>query len=272
MNMRKLKYTTIKKLSMALLCIFTLVSAASGCGASPSPSDTTLSEKPVFDSVKYDSFENGLSAFYGNYSKMMVYIMNRFMATDPKTSLESDEKNDYYDNMLLLMAVIDLELSILPEYDLLDVIQDYTDRAEGKLLISGYYGYKIKQNAGLKFGCAEFDGKTIEGTVDAANNMMKFTVDEKILADVSCRTVAEIVINSPDYFVMRCSKSVIENNSAPSPAKTVYILVRDGLAQLAYFEGNADVSKYVGLDLLIDYNMNALAFGVGTVLNFEMVL
>ena len=272
MNMRKLKYTTGKKLSMALLCIFTLVSAASGCGASPSPSDTTLSEKPMFDSVKYDSFENGMSTFYDNYSEMKAYIMNRFMATDPKTSLDSDEKNDYYDNMLLLMAVIDLELSVLPEYDLLDVIQDYTDRAEGNLLISGYYGYKIKQNSGLKFGCAESDGKTIEGTVDAANNLMKFIVDEKIQSGVSCRTVAEIVINSPDYFVMRCSKSVMDNNPEPSLAKTVYILLKDGSVQLAYFEGNADVSKYVGLDLLIDYNMNALAFGVGTVLNFELEL
>ena len=255
---------------MCVLTLSVLICGLSGCGNEPLPTESKPPEKPHFENTAYDSFENGLGTFYNNYSALKAYLTEKLLWTKPEDKLGTQDERTYYDNFMLLMSVADMELSVLPEFDLLDITEDYPDRAEGELPVSAAYGYKINQSLRIKFGHEKTDGKKIEGLLDSKRNLLTFTADEKIYKDVSCKTVAEIMLDSTDKFVMRYVKNITDSEAQTSLTKTVYILMKDGTATLAYYEGGANISNYIKLDMLLDYNMNALTFGAGTVLSFDI--
>lgn len=260
----------IKKTLMCVLTLSVLICGLSGCGNEPLPTESKPPEKPHFENTAYDSFENGLGTFYNNYSALKAYLAEKLLWTKPEDKLGTQDERTYYDNFMLLMSVADMELSVLPEFDLLGTTADYPDRAEGELPVSAAYGYKINQSLRIKFGHEKTDGKKIEGLLDGKRNLLTFTADEKIYKDVSCKTVAEIMLDGTDKFVMRYVKNITDSEAQTSLTKTVYILMKDGTATLAYYEGGANISNYIKLDMLLDYNMNALTFGAGTVLSFDI--
>lgn len=259
-----------------LLCVIMITGVLSGCNPTPSPTISGKPEKPVLDTTSCVDFSKGMSTFYDNYTKMKTYIIDSFLFADQNEGLLKDEKQrTYYENLMLLMSITDVELSFLKEYDLLEVTTDYSDRAEGNLVLSGYYGYKIKNNSGLKFGCQGSGAEPLysaAGELEENRNMLTMNISEKIHEDILSKTVIEIVIADENTFVLRAAKNVTDSKTGNSVTKTAYILMKNGTATIAYYEGGAALSSYIALNMLVDYNMNALSFGVGTVMSFDFAL
>lgn len=257
-----------KKYIVCLLVATILMLGLTGCGNSASTAAPTLPVKPTFENKSYDSLENGLGAFYNNYTALKAYLDGSLILTSPVEKLNSDFDRSLYDNFMLLMSLAELELSVLPEFDLLSVMQDYTDRAEGELPISNSYGYKIKQSRKIKFGYESSDKKTLTGSLDTSRGLLTVTIDDPIDEATTCKTVAEIVLADENSLVMRYAKSV----AATQTTQVFYVLMQNSNVVFAYYEGAAQISSFIALDTLPDYNIDALIFGVGINLSFNFEL
>lgn len=260
-------YTKLKNTLLCLLAIAVLLFGLAGCNSLPATESAKPVEKPSLENSDYTSFENGLGTFYADYTSFKAYLTYELTKTSPEKDISDDEHAMYYNNFMLLMSLAELELSVLPEFDLLSVTQDYDNRAEGTLPVTEQYGYKIKQNQKLKFGYEGTD-KTLTGVLNGERGLVTITVDDKIQENTGCKTVAEIVIADKDTFVMRYSKSISETSST----KTFCILMKDGHVIFTYYEGAAQLSSYISLDMLLDYNIDALVFGAGMQLSFDISL
>lgn len=267
------KKHTLKYIARLLTAVL-LLGVLSGCAdATPTANSESATPRPTLNSTSYGDFTSGMTAFFDNYTIIKNEITNKLAASGVADDLNSDEKRAYYDNFMLLMTVTDIELSSLAEYDLLDTVADNSDRAEGNLIISGHYGYKIKRNSQIRFGCDSVSSESmysVAGTLEENKNLLTMTIDERIQENVVCKTVIEIIISGDNLFLMRCAKSVVDGSGAAQTTKTACILLKGSNAELSYYEGSADINNYVAFDMLVDYNMNAMTFGVGTVLNFDV--
>lgn len=256
-----------KKSLLYLLATAVLLFGLAGCNRLPATESSKPVEKPSLENSDYCSFENGLGTFYTDYSAFKAYLTDALVRTSPENEFYNDTDITYYNNLLLLMSLAELELSVLPEFDLLSVTLDYDNRAEGTLPITEQYGYKIKQNQKLKFGY-EGSNKNLTGILNSERGLITITIDDKIQKNTACKTVAEIVIADKDTFVMRYSKNVSET----AQTKTFCILMKDGHAIFTYYEGTASLSSYIALDTLLDYNIDALIFGAGMNFSLDIIL
>lgn len=256
-----------KSLLYLLLATAVLLFGLAGCNRLPTTESAKPVEKPSLENSDYGSFENGLGTFYTDYSAFKAYLTDALARTSPENEFSDDTDITYYQSFLLLMSLAELELSVLPEFDLLSVTSDYDNRAEGTLPITEQYGYKIKQNQKLKFGYEGSD-KSLTGVLNSERGLITITIDDKIQENTTCKTVAEIVIADKDTFVMRYSK----NASETAQTRTFCILMKDGHAIFTYYEGTASLSSYIALDTLLDYNINALIFGAGMNRSYDIEL
>lgn len=249
----------------ALLC-----ATVSGCETEKSPLPSvgeTVFATPA-PSV-YDTFESGI----GNYSFNAMLFIEKAMDTLKRSSYianMSEQQSSYYNELLLMSKMLKLDLSVLSEIDMLDTDGDYEDRADGKLIVSGYDGYKIFQRTGIKFGYTsdESVSQNMVGTLLFDKKYMSVQISETLSDNVSAQTVAEFVMIGDEGIVARYSKNV--NNNGQITSKVMYVISNEKSCEIAYYEGNGDTSKMISLDKLTNYSVNSISFGVGTVISFDM--
>ena len=100
---------------------------------------------------------------------------------------------------------------------------------------------------------------------------MEWTSTEEIVDDVTATVRAEIVIKDNGGYVMRYSNSTLGDNGEEYMSSVV-VICTESMVEVAYFEGEAKADDYIDLELLVDHNLKALTFGVGTVNSFEFEL
>lgn len=259
----------VKKLISVFAVVFLIGIVLSGCdtNASPTLSDNIVSATPAPN--VYNTFENGV----GNFSfNAMLFVENAIKDLENSKYIANmnKEQTSYYEDLLLLGKMLKLDLSVINEINLLETNSDYSDRADGKLILSGYDGYRILQNSVIKFGYSdsENNAQSMSGELWFEKNYMTVQVVDNLSTDVSSKTVAEFVMLEDDGIVARYAKTVYSDGQKVS--KILYVITDSKSCDIAYYEGSFDTSKMVSLDKLTSYSVNSVSFGVGTVISFNI--
>lgn len=260
----------VKKFSL-MIAVVALLCAASACGPQTSPTHgvtETVFATPA-PSV-YDTFESGIGNYSFNAALFAEKAVYKLKTSSYVASLNA-QQSAYYNELLMMSKMLKLDLSVLREIDMLDTNGDYDDRADGKLLVSGYDGYKIFQRSGIKFGYTSqgHTSQSMTGTFSFDEMYMTVQIHEKLNSSVSANTTAEIIMLDNEDIIVRYSKNVYSDGQTTS--KIMYIISKDDSCEIAYYEGNGDTSRFVSLDKLTNYSVNTVSFGVGTVISFDIV-
>ncbi len=269
-----IRFIKLKKRILLSVMLISLV-LLSACGTvtgsqTPDPNATpTVDAKPVYPELgieHHSSFEKGLGTIYNDCSSVTDYVRALLKTNDN----EAITGNAHFDDMLLLLSVIELELSVLDEFDMLDTVAGNEDRAEGDLIITENFGFKINRGTSIDFGYTEADGKVLDGSYDKERNILKFELFEEVDETLTVETVIDLVMLENETFVMRASKVAIKDGNIVKSTKSVCILIKDGIFSLGYYDGPEGISGYLPFDMLLDYNMDAVMFGVDRTLYVEM--
>lgn len=259
----------VKKLITVFAVMMSFCTVLSGCNAnlSPTPSNNTVFSTPA--PYIYNTFEDGV----GNFSfNAMLFVETAIHDLENSSYIGNmtKEQTSYYSELLLLGKMLKLDLSVINEINLLEKNEDYSDRADGKLLLSGYDGYRILQNSVIKFGYSdsENNAKNMSGELWFDKNYMTVQITEKLNKNVSTTTVAELVMRNNSGVVARYVKTV--ESDGQKTTKILYVLNDSQSCEIAYYEGNGDTSKTVSLDKLTSYTVNSVSFGIGTVICFDV--
>lgn len=267
-----MKQNFINKLLLIVLCVIVLLAFAA-C------ENSNVSEKlkptPLLglSLVKYDDFDGGLTAFSNDYYKIKTFLFDMADYTGINSTFKSNGEKEHYDGLVQLFSMLDLELITFVEYDSILPKDEFSDRVDGLLISTGRYGYKIKQSSKLKFGCDETTSNskyTMTGEISSSSNFMKSDAMETIMNKVKYTTKTEIIIEDSNKFVLRYAKSAENTENDKVFTRAAYVIYENGKANVAYYEGERSLDNIIAFDKLIDYNMNAITFGLGTVLNFEV--
>ncbi len=256
-----------RKTALILVIAF-VVLIFSGCTEAPS---ATVAPEEIFTNwsrIPYDDYSNGITSYYANLS---YHTRNIELFFDDENYYKklNDTQKEYFREAKLLLSVFATELSSLPEYDFLSGNDSEPDRTEGELLVSGMYGYKLKNNTQIRFGC---DNKTAggsyiyDGLILPDKNYLEINVEDVFSDNTKCSTVIESVITDEKNCVIRYSKSTEKDGEVIT--KIAFIVIKNNSAEIAYYEGSDLPSQLVKLDSLINYNINAITFGIGTVISF----
>lgn len=259
-----------KNIITKIICI-ALAFVLCGCAANTATPSATVPPAPQVTDTKYDDLSNGLGTFVSNATMYGDYIRQLLASSPYAVTLEGEQK-EYFESTTLLLAMFELEASLLWEINALAANGDYPDRADGKLAVSGYQGCKILQNSRIKFDCNDPEGTyTLNGELLWGKDFMEWTSTEEIVDDVTATVRAEIVIKDNGGYVMRYSNSTLGDNGEEYMSSVV-VICTESMVEVAYFEGEAKADDYIDLELLVDHNLKALTFGVGTVISFEFEL
>lgn len=259
----------VKKIASVFVVVLFLGVILPGCDTIPSPipSDNTVSATPA-PSI-YNTFEDGV----GNFSfNAMLFVENAIKDLEKSKYIANMDKEQtaYYEELLLLGKMLKLDLSVINEISLLETNSDYSDRADGKLLLSGYTGYRILQNSVIKFGYSdsENNAQSMSGELWFEKNYMTVQIVDNLSTDVSSNTFAEFVMLGDGGVVARYAKTVYSDGQKFS--RILYVITDSKSCDIAYYEGSFDTSKMVSLDKLTNYSVNSISFGVGTVISFNI--
>lgn len=259
----------VKKTAFVLVVVILLSIAIAGCSEdlSPLPSDNNVSVTPAPN--VYNTFEDGV----GNFSfNAMLFVENEIKNLENSQYIAnmSKEQTAYYDELLLLGKMLKLDLSVINEINLLETDADYSDRADGKLLFSGYNGYRILQNSVIKFGYSDDENnvQSMSGELWFEKNYMIVETVNNLSTDVSAKSVVEFVMLDNDGIAVRYAKTVDDGKQKIS--KILYILKDSKSSEIAYYEGDGDTSKMISLDKFTNYSVNSMSFGIGTVISFSI--
>lgn len=270
--MRKTLKKPIIFMLVAMLAVF-----AAGCGKNLNETVQPFSW-PEMNKTPYDDFDGGMSSFLDNYLILESASTNDIDEWDSvknSVSARDPETGRLFDNLKTVLSLADIAVLDLYEYDMLKATADYYDRAEGELCSSGYYGYKIKQTSSIKFGCdasAKGENYMQSGTLKKDKSYLDMASTRKLSDTVDDRVSLEICLFSEHEFAMRYAISVVDSKNQTVVTKIIYMLLRNGTVDVAYYEGNSSVSKLIKFSDLIDYNLEAMMFGVGCNVSFETAL
>lgn len=259
----------VKKITSVFAAVLLLCVALSGCDAelSPTPSDNTVSA--TLAPEVYNTFEDGV----GNFSfNAMLFVENAIKDLENSRYISNmtKEQTAYYEELLLLGKMLKLDLSVINEINLLETNADYSDRADGKLLLSGYEGYRILQNSVIKFGYSDTENNvhSMSGELWFDKSYMTVQAVDNLSTSVSTTTVAEFIMLGNDGIAVRYVKTA--DNGGQKTSKILYVLLDSNSCEIAYYEGERDTSKMISLDKFTNYSVNSMSFGVGTVISFSI--